>query len=626
MLIAALCDYYDMLEKRGEVLPEGYSAVKVHYLVALTPDGKIDNIIDRQIRTVIKPPEDDKSSKRKPKEIVAPRIMNMMKRSEVTAICSNIIEHRPLYLFGLNFDGEAFSAEDRTDKAKKSHAAFVQTNQDFLEGIDTPVVNAFRIFISEWKPEEETENLYLLKLGKSYGTSGYAFCLSGRPDEMLHEDSQVKAKWEAMLKEPSANSDGVTAQCGILGIQAPIARIHDKIRGVPTGSSMGNTLISYKNSAESSYGHEQSYNSNVSELAMKKYTEALNILLADKRHQALLADMPIVHWADSIDDRYDTMAARYAFGDTSGVEVDEMDEYLFGLMKRAREGVVPQNIDALPNDIDPNVCFYMVGLKPNSARLAVKFVYRRKFGVLMQNIARHQADIQMRENARPVMLWQICKELVSPKSTDKKVDPAAIAKLLEAIVYGYNYPEFLLSTLVRRVKTDSDEENNSYIKMNDVRMGLIKGCINRKTRLNGQKEELGMALDKEYTNPAYLCGRLFAVLESIQLRASDYNLNRTIKDTYFASASTRPAQVFPKLMRLSSYHLSKLSNSKYYDDESIREIVKLMGNEFPEMLPLIEQGKFMLGYYNQKNDIYESIKKANEAKAAKAENNKKEVE
>ena len=41
MLIRALCDYYDVLAEQGKVLPEGYSNVGIHYLIALNPDGRI---------------------------------------------------------------------------------------------------------------------------------------------------------------------------------------------------------------------------------------------------------------------------------------------------------------------------------------------------------------------------------------------------------------------------------------------------------------------------------------------------------------------------------------------------------------------------------------------------------
>ena len=40
-----------------------------------------------------------------------------------------------------------------------------------------------------------------------------------------------------------------------------------------------------------SYGKTQSYNSNVSEEAMKKYTAVFNKLLTDKKHYCILGDM-----------------------------------------------------------------------------------------------------------------------------------------------------------------------------------------------------------------------------------------------------------------------------------------------------------------------------------------------
>lgn len=46
MLIKALSDYYDILASKGEITPDGFSKVKIHYKVALTEDGKIDKIID----------------------------------------------------------------------------------------------------------------------------------------------------------------------------------------------------------------------------------------------------------------------------------------------------------------------------------------------------------------------------------------------------------------------------------------------------------------------------------------------------------------------------------------------------------------------------------------------------
>ena len=61
----------------------------------------------------------------------------------------------------------------------------------------------------------------------------------------------------------------------------------------------GSVLIGFNNDSENSYGNEQSYNSNISEEAMKKYTEALNYLLSSSKHKAMLDDITIVFWAMS---------------------------------------------------------------------------------------------------------------------------------------------------------------------------------------------------------------------------------------------------------------------------------------------------------------------------------------
>lgn len=264
-------------------------------------------------------------------------------------------------------------------------------------------------------------------------------------------------------------------------------------------------------------------------------------------------------------------------------------------------------------EIDPSVDFYIVGLKTNSSRIAVKFIYRRKFGDILQNIVKHQQDMQVREKGRAVSISDMEKELVFSKCRQNTLNSELLAKLFEAIICGHSYPEFLLSTVIRRIKTDSDEEKNKHIKINDTRIGIIKACINRRSRISGQKEEIKMALDKENRNPAYLCGRLFAVLEAIQQKASNYFLNRTIRDSYFASAAANPAVMFPKLIKLSQYHLSKIGDPKYFTDD-VKEIVDLLGSEFPGTLTLTEQGKFIIGYYQQQKYTDERKKLIQEVK------------
>ena len=424
MLIRALCDYYEVLAQEGKVLPEGYSNVNIHYCISLTPDGRIDHIIDwQEIPLTVE-------KKGKGKAIAKPRTVMLPRRTQKTAIDGNVIEHRPLYLFGLHFDKGQLTPDDDKKKAKKSHEAFKDKNLSFIEGLDSPVVNAYRNFIRSWIPAAETENPFLKNIGPSYSLSGYAFCLSGRPDLLLHEDPQVKEKWRVTFRqaEETAENTHIT-QCGIAGIALPIARIHHKIKGVPGGMAVGNTLISYKNPSELSYGQEASYSSNISETAMKKYTEALNFLLASQKHRTLLGDMTILHWAASAEEMYDELFSALTFD--NGMDADEMDESLCQLVRDARSGKVSSaRLQEAAADISPNVDFYIVGLKPNSSRISVKFIYRKSFGEIFQNIVQHYADMKIRtDQMRSSPLRQIIEELIPPpqRKKEKSTDPALMA-------------------------------------------------------------------------------------------------------------------------------------------------------------------------------------------------------
>ena len=71
-----------------------------------------------------------------------------------------------------------------------------------------------------------------------------------------------------------------------------------------------------------------------------------------------------------------------------------------------------------------------------------------------------------------------------------------------------------------------------------------------------------MSLNEQSTIPAYVLGRLFAVLEKVQQEAIG-NINASIKDRYFTSACASPASVFPVLLRLSQHHISKVAEYGY---------------------------------------------------------------
>ena len=585
MLIQALSEYYDILSQEGKVLSDEYSKVNINYIVCLREDGKIDSLIEcEKNKTEIMP-----------------------KRSEKPGICSNIIEHRALYLFGLNFDKDKdiFTTSDKTNKAQKSHDDFVKTNLEFLEGLNSPVINAYRKFIENWNPEEELENIHLLAIIKKYSNSNFAFCLRGEIDKLLHKDEMVLGKWLKYYEKSSEeNKNDVIAQCAVTGEKEAISRIHDKIKGVPGGLATGSVLIGFNNSSESSYGNEQSYNSNISQRIMRKYTKALNYLLSSKKNRNLFDDVTVIHWTMSNKQYDDDIMSMLLFDDFDDMDDKSTNDMLSKMMLDAKKGnITSQRVSAITG-INENVDFYMFGLKPNSSRLSLKFIYKKKAADILSNIAQHQLDLQISENMKPIPFWVIKRELISPKSSNGKVNPELMTKIFEAAIYGINYPQALLFETIRRVKTDK-------IAFNSNRAGIIKACINRKSRILNKREEIKMSLDKENKNPAYLCGRLFAVLEKLQQDAMGNNLNSTIKDSYFAAASSRPSIVFPKILKLAQNHLKKSTHSTYYN-KLIEEIIDQLENEFPDILLLTDQGRFMIGYYQQYQSFFTKNAENNE--------------
>lgn len=604
MLIRSLCDYYDIQSARGEAASDIMSEQPVHWMVMLTPDGRVADIIDRRIEESV--PQKNGKVKIVKKPIVVP----LPKRTQKTGIDANIIEHRPLYIFGLNYDAKiGLTPDDKTGKARKSHEAFIKKNLEFFEGIDSEIARAYVNFIKNWVPENETENEQLKKLGKEYQGSCYIFALDGRPECKLHKDKAVLAKYEELMAKAAAEtaeSDDGIMMCPIEGERLRAARIHDKIKGIKGGNSVGAVLVNFNSSAFESYGKSQSMNSGISEKAMKKYTSSLNKLLADPMHHIYSDDMTVVFFAMKHDDKAECDLFNGYLNSSNGVTEDSTKADVKAVSENIYHKGQTGNAQALDKDVDNGVDFFVAGFTPNSSRICQKFMVRNKFGKIIDNVKQHQQDMVICDSNGEIPLWRINKELVSPNSATA-ISPALQSDMFQAILNGTNYPYTLLETVVRRVCTDSDTEDNGFIKINAVRAGLIKAFINRKARINGDKEEITMTLNPENTNPAYLCGRLFAVLEKIQLEAADVKLNRTIKDVYFSSASSRPALIMPRLIDLSNYHIRNAEkNNKSNADKYLaimKEIIDKLDGEFPSNLSLVDKGKFQIGYYQQRTRL-----------------------
>ena len=116
----------------------------------------------------------------------------------------------------------------------------------------------------------------------------------------------------------------------------------------------------------------------------------------------------------------------------------------------------------------------------------------------------------------------------------------------------------------------------------------------------------------ETYDPAYNCGRLLALLDDLQY-ASQGDVGADIVARFYGNASTYPRNVFQRLLRLEKHHRAKLLKNRekkkigFALGRKIDDLCALFPGavpggppEFPGILNPHEQGRFALGFHQQK--------------------------
>lgn len=581
-------------------MPDGYSRLGVSFNLVLNTDGTV-----RELLPYVNMVNTGKKTKEVPRDELFPF------RNSVPGIAAETIEHREKYLFGIEWNKK----EKKLAVTKNSLRAFEKNkekNLAFLGNLSSPVIDAYKNFLDCWQPEQELENPFLVALDKKYG--GAKFVVTVEDDNAvytpLNRDPLVKEKWESSLRNRPIPNDAVMGQCSISGKYGPIARIHDNLTGIQGGLATGVNIVCLKSSAFWSYGHKESYNSSVSQEVMEKYTKAFNYLTSEPNHKKILDDMTLLYWAMTKDS--ETPYIRAFSGGVGFFTLPEQDPMEAERSERElQQGELDSIFSQLAQGkeadwhsfgIDENTEFYLVGVKPNSSRLAVKLFEHNRFGRMMKNIALHHLDLQLSPEDKQIPIWLLIKSLKSPVASKDALPPDLSAKILQSILGGTPYPRCLFDTVVRRAKTDQDNVSKKFYAVSRNRVRIIKACL---TRMNLIKRGGLIMLNTQNQDGAYNCGRLFAVLEMIQQKALP-GINATIKDRFFSSACSTPYLVFPRLVKLSQSHLGKLEKGiAVYFEKHLQEIMSNLGDSFPKALSMEKQGMFILGYYQQKEKFYE---------------------
>lgn len=424
-------------------------------------------------------------------------------------------------------------------------------------------------------------------LSKKYST--FSFRIEG--------DTQIVAEKRELMQLDS-EVDKETSLCLITGKHGTPVEVTTATM-IPGSQAIAKLVAFQVNSGYDSYGKKKCGNAPISSAAEFAYSTALNTLLAkDSHNKFMVGNRTFVFWT-SANDKVSDIAEQSFFDLLGFTSKDESEDDPNAKIETARKVFMAIYSGKLNTTLDNRFC--ILGLAPNSARIAVVYWSETSLKDFAEMILRHFDDmaiIDNRPNPKPYMGVKDMLSAVTLEGKQSEVTPNLPEAVIKSVFQGLPYPYTLFTSCIHRLKAESSNKAGMRIG----RIAILKAYLNRIN--DPRNSKIQVMLDKDNTNQGYLCGRLFAVLDKVQEDANHIN---SIRERYMNAASSTPATVFATILNLSTHHAENLKNegSKVYYEKLKQEIIsKISADGFPAHLNLQDQGRFFVGYYHQRQDFF----------------------
>ena len=578
MILQALAQYYDRIAASGsDVATEGFQKQEIPFLIVLNKDGQFIGIQDTR---------SGEGKKKVGRQFTVPKAIK-----KTSGIAANLLWDVPAYVVGKpKLDSKKDTEKQLLRALEQQQAFFDRLTAVFPQGDFDAGIAAVISFLQK----KDFKGLFAHPYWRDIEENGFVLSFQLEDDTCLVCERPAVRPAICKVGQFDGNSDGV---CLITGESGTPTRLHTAIKGVWGAQTSGANIVSFNLGAFNSYGKEQGYNAPVCEKAEFAYTTALNLLLKKGSRQRIqVGDASTVFWAEKKHDFEDIFAD--IFGEPAKEDFAQDYKQLVATFRAAQIGSKPE--------LDPRTHFYVLGLAPNAARIAVRFWYEGTVQQMANHIYQHFDDCAIVHGPKQPGSLSLFRLLVSTAVQGKSdnIPPNLAGEFMHSILAGTPYPRTLLSAAVRRIRAEQD--------VTYPRASLVKAVLVRDTRYyHLNHKEVGMSLDTNNTNVGYRLGRLFAVLEKVQEEANP-GINATIRDRFYGAASSIPVAVFSHLMKLKNYHLAKLENrGRAVNMERLIGEIMLDINDFPSHLSLPDQGRFAVGYYHQRQDFFTTKKDNN---------------
>jgi len=578
MILQALCEYYDRRQAAGNPLPPiGFEEKEIPFVIVLTPEGKFVQLKDTR--------EFQEKGKAIAKAFTVPQGSKRSgAKSYETAYC--LWDHFGYVLNQpkVTKPGAALSAKE-VDMAEKQHQAFVGLVDRLHADLPNDKgVQAVHTFLHD---ESEKEKVRLsAEFQECLKISGCNLTFQLSTESYLACQSPDVRQWIGEQPLDTENQDGI---CLVTGEITKVSRLHPAVKGVWGAQMAGANIVSFNIDSFNSWGKDKGNNAPIGEESAFKYTTALNQLLRTNSPQRLQLNDTSVVWWSSGDNPIEKDFPAF-FNDAPKDDPDRGTRAVRQLLESIHTSAFIESTGSER--------FYLLGLSPNAARIAVRFWQVGTVAEFGQQLARWFRDIEIvSKNADYPPLKPLLRS-TALLGKDENLPPHLVGETVRAILMGLPLPASLMQSVIKRIKAEQGE-------VTPYRARLIKAFLNRSYRhQNITNKEVTMAYNPEEKRIGYRLGCLFAVLEKLQSDANP-GLNATIRDRYYSSASCNPKSVFGTLMRLHAHHLKKLPHrgQQVVAEKRIGEIMADI-TEFPAHLSLEEQGLFAIGYYHQRQVLF----------------------
>lgn len=581
MILKALYDYYN---RCGNLPAPGMEEKEIGFVIVISKEGKFLRFEDCRTDKTIG------------------RVYLVKKHvSRSSAAVANYLYDNSAYVLG-------YSDKDDSEKNQLYFNTFVEKVQSILDRMpDNSDIRTLRNFYAQGREaihsEVEQDPLWEdIKKNLSKKYSVFSFRIEG--------DLRILAeKKELMQTNEGTKNDNSRGLCMVTGVQGEL--VDTTTATMIQGSQATAKLVAFQvNSGYDSYGKEKCGNAPISHEAEFAYTTALNTMLRrDSRNKFTVGNRTFVFWASSNDKAAEQ--AEESLFDLLGYSEEKKDNPN-AKIEQVRKVFTAIYSGSLSTSLEDR--FYILGLAPNSARIAVVYWSETPLRDFAGKILRHFDDMEIidtRKDRKPYMGIKDILSAVTLGGKQSEATPNLPESIIKSIFLGAPYPYTLLSACIRRIRAESGDGNAARI----TRIAIIKAFLNRQ---NVNDKRMEIMLDKRNTNQGYLCGRLFAVLDRIQ---EDANGISSIRERYMNAASSTPSSVFATILNLSSHHLENLSNEgkKVFYEKLKQEIIdKISSDGFPAHLDLQDQGRFFVGYYHQRQDFFNKKEENNNDESVNA--------